>query len=106
MPIQTCPTDLVRAPADRIWDLLTIPHQLENWSATRVVKGPGRPLAVGDRLVLAAGFGHRARVYFRIISAERPRELTLEIRLPCGIINHEVIRITPVGPHECRVTYT
>ena len=103
--IQTCPTDLVYATVDRIWELLTVPRELEQWSATRVIEAPARPLNTGDRLVLGAGLGQKIRVSFQVVEAKPPQELRLEIRLPFGITNHEVIRITPVGSRECRVTY-
>lgn len=106
--IQACPTDLVCATVDRIWELLTVPRELEQWSGTRVIEAPARPLDTGDRLVLGAGLGKKIRVSlmsFHVVEAKPPQELRLEIGLPFGITNHEVIRITPVGSRECRVTY-
>jgi uncharacterized protein YndB with AHSA1/START domain len=105
MATVTCPTDLVRAPARRIWDLLTIPSELETWSGARVVRGPRRRLTAGDELVLATGVGGSFQVRFHVTRADPPEELALEIRLPLGILNHEVVRITPAGADGCRVTY-
>ena len=106
--IQTCPTDLVYATVDRVWELLTVPRELEQWSAAKVIEAPARPLDTGDRLILAVGrtgLGQKIRMSFQVVEAKPPQELRLEIRLPFGITNHEVIRITPVGSRECRVTY-
>jgi uncharacterized protein YndB with AHSA1/START domain len=105
MGIQTCPTTIVRASAERVWSLLTTPAELERWSGARLQLGPAGPLSLGDRLVLGAGIGGRMKVIFHIIAAEPPRRLTLEIFLPFGIVNHETIAITPSSPSECRVTY-
>ncbi len=105
MSIVTCPTDLVGAPADRIWDLLTLPAELELWSGTRVVDGPRRRLAAGDDLHLGAGIAYRFRVRFHFVRTESPQELALEIFLPFGVVNHEVVQITPAGTHACRVTF-
>ena len=35
-----------------------------------------------------------------------PRELTLDVGLPFGVINHEQIQITPIDAHSSRVTFT
>ena len=55
MSIQTCPTTMVEAPADRVWHLLTTPSELQRWSGLKIVKGPDRPLATGDQIVFRAG---------------------------------------------------
>lgn len=58
MAIQTCPTDIVEASTEKIWELLTTPRLYERWVDAKLLEGPGRPLAAGDRLVL----GTRARL--------------------------------------------
>lgn len=99
MSIQTCPTTMVEAPADRVWRLLTIPGEFQRWTGLRMTKGPGRPLAAGDRVVFFAGL-----LRVQVISLERPRRLELEVHLPFGIVNHEVLIITPQSDRSCRVT--
>jgi uncharacterized protein YndB with AHSA1/START domain len=103
--VVTCPAGLIRAPADRVWDLLTLPRELETWSGAKVLEGPSRPLVAGDDLVLGAGLAHRFRVHFHIGRAEPPEELAIEIRLPLGVTNREVIRIAAAGLDRCRVTF-
>jgi uncharacterized protein YndB with AHSA1/START domain len=105
LAIAVCPTDVVLASADRVWDLLTIPGQFEPWSGAKVLKAPPHRLAEGDDLVLGDGPLHRFQVKLHIIRAERPEELALEIRLPFGVVNHEVVRITAAAPDRCRVTF-
>lgn len=105
MPIQVCPSDIVCASVDRVWDALTIPSELERWTETRILAGPARALQVGDRLVLGVGPGHRLKVYFDVVEVERPASLAIDIRLPLGVRNHEVIRISPLSTCECRVTF-
>jgi uncharacterized protein YndB with AHSA1/START domain len=104
MAIQACPSDVIHASADRIWDALTIPSQLETWVEARVLDGRSGSLVAGDHLVLAAGPGGMFKIYFDVIEAERPTALTLDIGLPLGVRNHEVIRIAPVAG-ACRVTF-
>jgi hypothetical protein len=103
--IQVCPTDILQASPDRIWDLLTNPRELAGWSDTGLVEAPGREITAGDRLVLGAGIAHRFRVVFHVRQAIRPRLLSIDIRLPLGVTNHETIDISPVGSDACRVTF-
>ena len=103
--IPTCPTDLVHAPAERVWELLTIPREFSKWSETRLIAGPARPLTVGDCLVLGSGFTNRMKVYLDVLAAKPLQELVLRVRLPFGIVNHERVRITRIDQDHCRVTY-
>jgi uncharacterized protein YndB with AHSA1/START domain len=103
--LQVCPTDVVNAPAERIWQLLTTPRELARWTRTALIDAPDRELRGGDRLVLGAGVGHRMKVTFQVREAIRPHLLALDIRLPFGVTNNEVIRIMPLGPEACRVTF-
>ena len=45
------------------------------------------------------------KVTFQVREAIRPEYLALDIRLPFGVTNDEVIRITPLAAHACRVTF-
>jgi len=100
--MEVCPTDVVVAPAERIWHLLTDPRQLAQWTGTRLVDGPARPMSVGDHLILAFGV---LRMTFDVLDMRPPWELTLDIRFPFGITNHERIQITPIDAQSSRVTY-
>src|SRR5436305_824725 len=53
--IHVCPTDVVAAPAERIWGLLTEPEALPAWSGTTLAAGPGRSMAAGVRIGLRKG---------------------------------------------------
>jgi len=103
--ILVCPTDIVHASPDRIWELLTSPPELARWSSTTLVETPGRAITAGDRLVLGAGIAHFLRVVFHVREAVRPRFLSIDIRLPFGVTNDERIDISPVGSSACRVTF-
>jgi uncharacterized protein YndB with AHSA1/START domain len=100
--MEVCPTDVVLAPAERIWPLLTDPRQLAQWTGTRLVKGPACPMSTGDHLVLRAGV---FLITFDVLDMSPPRELTLDVGLPFGVRNHEQIQITPIDPHSSRVTF-
>ena len=64
--LHVCPTDVVHAPAERVWQLIATPNELAEWSDTKVVAAPGRELRAGDRLVLGAGIGHLVKVTFDV----------------------------------------
>jgi len=84
-----------------------MPTALAHWSGSTVVKRPPHQgeLLAGDRLILGAGFMHRFRVIIDVISVDKPFSLTLDARLPFGVVNHEVIVITAMSASSCRVTF-
>ena len=103
--LHVCPTEVVHASAERVWQVLTTPRELVRWTRTSLIVAPDRELRGGDRLVLGAGVGHRMKVTFQVREAIRPQFLALDIRLPFGVTNDEVIRITPLGADACRVAF-
>jgi hypothetical protein len=105
MSTHTCPTDVFRVTPNRVWDAITMPRELEKWMELKILDGPVRALETGDHLVLGVGLGSTIKVYFDIKQAERPTKFALDVRLPLGIVNHEVIQITGIGPAQCRVTF-
>ena len=105
MAIQTCPSAIIDAPTERVWRLLVRLSEWHRWADAQIVKGPDRPLAVGDAVVFRAGPGRLMEVRFNVVELEDLRRLTLEVRLPFGIVNHQVVMISPVSDSACRVTY-
>ena len=77
--MEVCPTDVVLAPAERIWHLLTDPRELAQWTGLKLVEGPARPMRTGDHLAL--GFGV-LRITFDVLDMRPPRELTLDLGCP------------------------
>jgi uncharacterized protein YndB with AHSA1/START domain len=100
--MEVCPTDLVLAPAERIWHLVTDPRTLAQWTGTTLVEDSVGPLSAGDHLVLRAGV---FRITFDVLDMRPPRELTIDVGLPFGVANHEHIQITPIDAHSSRVTF-
>jgi uncharacterized protein YndB with AHSA1/START domain len=100
--MEVCPTDVIFAPAERVWRLVTNPHELAQWTGTTLVDGPARAVSAGDRLVFRAGMFH---VTFAVLDVQAPRQLTLDIALPFAVKNREQIHITPIDAASCRTTF-
>ena len=103
--MQACPTDVVNAPPERVWELLTNPAQYESWADAKPIDTLARSVAVGDRVILRTGPGRMFKVVFEFLKLDRPHELTLDVRLPFGVVNHEVVRISRLDGEQCRVTF-
>ena len=100
--MDVCPTDIILAPAERIWCLLTDPRELAQWSGTKLVEAPARAVSAGDHLVFRAGMLH---ITFDVVDMHAPRQLTLDIALPFGVKNREQIQITPIDANSCRTIF-
>jgi hypothetical protein len=100
--MNVCPTDIVLAPAERIWNLLTDRRKLAEWTGTRLAHGPAGPLATGDQFVLRAGM---FRLSLKVVDVRPPWQLVLDVRLPFGVTNHEEIQIMPIDSDSNRVTF-
>ena len=100
MIVNVCPARVTRAPADRLWQLLTTPELFEEWQGAKLVPAmPPGPLSSGQHIVLSArAFGRWLRFTFDIGDIGPGRQwLELTARFPFGIINHEHITLTPTG---------
>jgi hypothetical protein len=100
--VETCPTDVVRAPLERIWAHLTEPTRLE-WVDAKLIDAPPRTLAVGDRLSFAASLG--LRVSWTVLAIDPPRSIALHIGLPFGMANRETVVLSPIDAQRCRITF-
>lgn len=99
---ETCPTDIIHASPERLWELLANPARFD-WLGVKVVEAPARTLAAGDRLVFGPAPG--LRLSWHVLSAEPPRTLELDIKAPFGIRNHEIVVVSPLGRGRCRATF-
>ncbi len=100
---ETCPTDIVHASPERVWDLLTNPDRF-GWLGVKVIEAPPRTLGAGDRLLFCPAPG--VRMSWDVLSLEPLRMLELDVKVPLGIRNHEIVVVSPVGSESCRVTFT
>jgi hypothetical protein len=108
MAFAVCPTEVVKAPIEVVWALLTTPSGWGSFFDADVlsVEPPGSA-APGQKVRVASGqWPARFRLLFEFTEIDAASgRLRLEIKLPFGIINHEELVCTPLGPAECRVAY-
>jgi hypothetical protein len=103
-----CPTDIVDAPVETVWALLT---NLAGWGTffdVRVnsVEPPGPPV-VGQRMQGESGPRMlHLRVAFEFTRIDTiDHKLDIEVQLPFGITVHEALDCTPIDARRCRVNY-
>jgi hypothetical protein len=99
---ETCPTDVIHATPEQVWELLTNPGRFY-WLGVKVVEAPARHLAVGDRLIFGPAPG--LRLSWDVLSIEPLRRLELDVKVPFGIRNHETVVVSPVDSENCRVAF-
>jgi hypothetical protein len=104
-----CPTDIVEAPVDVVWRLLTEPAGWGGFFDVRIghIEPPGSARD-GQRVFAESGprlLHLKVRFEFTAIDAERHR-LGLQVRLPFGVTVSEDLHCAAVSESRCRVTYS
>ena len=106
--ISVCPSETIRAPIERVWELLTTPASYDTWIDGRVERidppGPARPGQVVE--VSSGAAGLRFRVRFRVRAVDEAHHVfEFDGRLPLAITMHERVSMAPVGDGLTRVQY-
>lgn len=104
MSIVACPTTVVAASVERVWELIVSPAHLATWTETKLLTAPDRPLRAGDRAVYGAGPGLRA--VFDVLEVVAPHTFRVDVTMSFGIVNHEVIQLSKLDEGRCRVTFS
>jgi uncharacterized protein YndB with AHSA1/START domain len=106
--LSVCPSAVVDAPIDRVWDLVTDPEGFDLWTdAKLVVAEPSGPAAAGQELHLvtrALGWTFAVRISVREVDEER-RRLHFLVALPFGIVNDEVMTFGDAGDGRTLVRF-
>ncbi len=103
-----CPTAIVEAPIEAVWDLLLNTAEWGRFYDVRVlsVDPPGQARR-GQRLIGNPGpkfLPLRLIFDFTEVDSTNPR-LGIDGRLPFGIRVHEDLKLTPIDATRCRVNY-
>jgi hypothetical protein len=107
-PFLACPTQVVEAPVDVVWNLVTNFERWGDFYDCRVITiEPLGPAAVGQRMIGEAGprFLHMKALFeFKRID-ESKHEVEIDGQLPLGLVVHEDMDMIPITPSRCRVNY-
>jgi|SRR5215831_4074224 len=106
--LSVCPSAVIDAPVDRVWDLMTRPEGFDLWTdATLVSAEPDGHAAAGQELHLvtkALGWSFAVRITVREVDAERHRVGVL-VALPFGVVNDQVMTLTESGEGRTLVRF-
>jgi hypothetical protein len=108
MNYSSCPTNIVNAPVELVWTLLTRP---EEWGAFCDVGvtgvDPAGPARVGQTVFAESGpqWLH-LKLEFRFTEIDALNyKLGLDAQFPFGVTVQENLACIPLGPEQCRVVY-
>lgn len=109
MAFSTCPTAVVQAPAERVWNLLSEPANYDqSWDAQMHAITPPGSAQPGQRIEAGTTvLGRRWNVINitveRIDHGQHAIELTTRLLLSITVRNH--IRCAPLDAVTCRVSF-
>jgi len=106
--LSVCPSAVVDAPIDRVWDLVTRPEGFDLWTdATLVSAEPHGHASAGQELHLvtrALGWTFAVGITVREVDPERHR-VGFRVALPFGVVNDEVMTLTEAGEGRTLVRF-
>jgi hypothetical protein len=104
----SCPTDIVNAPVELVWTLLTHPEGWGDFYNVRITASdPPGPAVVGQAVFAESGplFLH-LKLQFRFTEIDALNyKLGFDARFPFGVSVREDLSCVPLGPKRCRVNY-
>lgn len=108
MTYASCPTAVLDAPAEIVWQLLMEPARWGEFYDVRITKvDPPGPAVIGQKIYGESRLWFlRFRLKFECIRIDAVQGLLrLAVQLPFGIFVREEMDCTPLSPRQCRVTY-
>jgi uncharacterized protein YndB with AHSA1/START domain len=108
MGISVCPTAVVSAPVERVWEVVSDPTTYDAWWDARTVRIEPEGAATPGQVVYAItrGLGRTWAVTLRVEAVDPTRhQLRLRIALPLGIINDNTITVNAIDATSCRVAF-
>ncbi len=104
----SCPTSIVNAPVELVWQLLTSPEGWGDFYDVRITAvDPAGTAVVGQTVFAESGpqFLH-LKLQFRFTDIDALNyKLGLDARFPLGVTVREDMTCVPLGEKQCRVNY-
>jgi uncharacterized protein YndB with AHSA1/START domain len=98
--LSVCPSAVVAAPLDRVWDLLTRPEGFDKWAdATLVSAEPDGAAQPGQKVHLVTGaLGLKFAVTIDVLDTDpEDHRLHFLVHLPFGVVNDETVTMAGAG---------
>jgi len=106
--LSVCPSAVVAAPVDRVWDLLTRPEGFDKWAdATLVSAEPDGAAQPGQKVHLVTGaLGLKFAVTIDVLDIDRENHrLHFLVHLPFGVVNDETVTMAGAGEGNTLVRF-
>ena len=108
MVVSVCPTAVVAASVDEVWELLAQISKYDSWWDAHLERSePEGPATPGQKAYATTNaFGKRWDVTFVVKSVDPARhKLQVDVTLPFGIVDHATLVCTPVDAESCHVQF-
>lgn len=108
MPFYACPIAVVKAPAGKVWEILSDPETYGTWSDAKTISiiPPGK--AVPGQTVYAKasalGLSRDVTIHVEAVAAD-DHALDLTTHLPLGITVHNHITVRPIDTGTTQVSF-
>ena len=108
MGFTVCPTAIVAAPVECVWDLLSEPTLYDAWWDARTERIVPEGKATPGQVLYAktAAFGRKWDVTLGVESVNPDKhQIQMQITLPLGVVNHATITATAIDSESCRLQF-
>ncbi len=108
MDFNFCPADVVAAPVESVWELLSDPILYDQWwdaSIERIVpEGKASPGQVINARTFQFGRQWDLTIKVEMVNPEK-RQIQLHVTLPLGTVNQATITTTAIDNASCRLQF-
>lgn len=108
MSFTVCPTAVVAAPVDSVWELLEDPTSYDAWWDARMVRIVPEGKATPGQILYAnaSAFGWTKEVTLQVESVDPEKhQIQILVTLLFGIINHATITATALDKASSRLQF-
>ncbi|MEO7003360.1 MAG: SRPBCC family protein [Ktedonobacterales bacterium] len=108
MGFTICPTAVVAAPVESVWELLSKPTRYDEWwdaHTERIVpEGKAAPGQILYAKTSALGWAWDVTLKVRMVDPEK-HQVQIDAALPLGTVNHATITCTAIDTASCRLQF-